>query len=180
MYFVARKIPVSVSMNYHVFYNENGSHEIDVKDGKILINGKDSNVDLVKIADERYHILDNQHSYSLKVVNIDWESKIFTIQVNDNIYTLKLEDELDTLLRKMGMSMAGSDTLEDVKAPMPGLVLSVLVEVGQEVQKGDSLLILEAMKMENVIKAAGKGVVKAIKVNQKDAVEKNQVLIEME
>jgi biotin carboxyl carrier protein len=63
---------------------------------------------------------------------------------------------------------------------MPGLVISILVEEGQEVQKGDSLLILEAMKMENVIKAAGKGVVKSIKVQQKNAVEKNQILIEME
>lgn len=167
-------------MNYHVFYNENGSHEIDVKDGKIFINGNESNVDLVKIADEKYHLLDHQRSYSLKVVNIDWENKIFTIQVNDNIYTLKLEDELDTLLRKMGMSAAGNDIVEDVKAPMPGLVISILVEEGQEVQKGDSLLILEAMKMENVIKAAGKGVVKSIKVQQKNAVEKNQILIEME
>jgi biotin carboxyl carrier protein len=63
---------------------------------------------------------------------------------------------------------------------MPGLVLNVFVEVGQEVQKGDNLLVLEAMKMENIIKATGTGKVKNIVVNQKQAVDKNQLLIEME
>ena len=68
----------------------------------------------------------------------------------------------------------------DVKAPMPGLVLGVSVEIGQEVQKGDGLLILEAMKMENVIKSVGEGIVKAIHIEQGKAVEKGQLLIEME
>jgi len=70
--------------------------------------------------------------------------------------------------------------MDNVKAPMPGLVLDILVEPGQSVQKGDNLLILEAMKMENIIKASGSGVVKNIPVHKKDAVEKNQLLIEME
>jgi biotin carboxyl carrier protein len=62
---------------------------------------------------------------------------------------------------------------------MPGLVLKILAEPGQAVNKGDSLIILEAMKMENVIKATGPGTVKAICVNEKDTVDKNQLLIEM-
>ncbi|HNM32873.1 MAG TPA: biotin/lipoyl-binding protein, partial [Chitinophagales bacterium] len=66
------------------------------------------------------------------------------------------------------------------KAPMPGLVLDILVEAGQAVNKGDNLIILEAMKMENIIKASGSGTVKSIHVQKKDAVEKNQLLIEME
>ena len=70
--------------------------------------------------------------------------------------------------------------MDNVKAPMPGLVLDILVEAGQSVNKGDNLLILEAMKMENIIKASGNGVVKNININKKDAVEKNQLLIEME
>jgi biotin carboxyl carrier protein len=61
---------------------------------------------------------------------------------------------------------------------MPGLVLSVLVSAGQEVKKGDKLLVLEAMKMENIIKAGGDGVVAQIMVNQGQAVDKNQTLIE--
>ena len=63
---------------------------------------------------------------------------------------------------------------------MPGLVLNILVSPGQMVQKGDPLLILEAMKMENVLKAAGEGQVKAVKVQQGMAVDKGQLLLEME
>ena len=63
---------------------------------------------------------------------------------------------------------------------MPGLVLRITVDVGQEVNKGDNLIVLEAMKMENIIKATGTGKVKNILVTEKQAVEKNQLLIEME
>jgi biotin carboxyl carrier protein len=63
---------------------------------------------------------------------------------------------------------------------MPGMVLGIMVTEGQDVQKGDPLLILEAMKMENVLKAVGEGRVKAIKVQKGTAVDKNQLLIEME
>ncbi|MEM1216899.1 MAG: biotin/lipoyl-containing protein, partial [Bacteroidota bacterium] len=68
----------------------------------------------------------------------------------------------------------------DVLAPMPGLILDVLVAAGQAVEKGTPLVILEAMKMENVLKAAGPGTVKAIAVQQGAAVDKKQLLIEME
>jgi len=77
------------------------------------------------------------------------------------------------------MSATSDEKMDHVKAPMPGLVLDILVEVGQTINKGDNLLVLEAMKMENIIKASGTGIVKNIKVNKKDAVEKNQLLIEM-
>jgi biotin carboxyl carrier protein len=63
---------------------------------------------------------------------------------------------------------------------MPGLVLNILVSPGQAVQKGDPLIILEAMKMENVIKAAGEGHIKAINVLKGAAVEKGQLLLELE
>ena len=100
--------------------------------------------------------------------------------VNGKNYELKLSNELDQLLLKMGMGKSKDNKMDVVKAPMPGLVLHILVEIGQSIEKGDSLIILEAMKMENIIKATGSGIVKAIKVSTKDAVEKNQVLIEME
>ena len=61
---------------------------------------------------------------------------------------------------------------------MPGLIIDLKVKTGDTVKAGDSLLILEAMKMENMLKSPGDGVVKNVKVKKGDAVEKNQVLIE--
>ena len=76
------------------------------------------------------------------------------------------------------MDKLASTKVNDVKAPMPGLILSMSVAEGDEVKKGDPLLILEAMKMENVIKSPSDGVIKSIKAAQGDSVEKNEVLIQ--
>ena len=76
------------------------------------------------------------------------------------------------------MGGANEKKLNEIKAPMPGLILDIKVEVGQEVKKGDPILILEAMKMENILKSPGDGIVKAIKVKVKDNVEKGQLLLE--
>jgi biotin carboxyl carrier protein len=68
--------------------------------------------------------------------------------------------------------------INDIKAPMPGMVLSVLVSEGQEVKKGDSLIVLEAMKMENILKSPADGIIKKVVANKGTAVEKNQLLIQ--
>lgn len=167
-------------MKYKVFYKEDQSHEIELDNQLIRIDGQATEIDLVKLLDNKFHILQNHKSYNIEVLHTDYNLKRFSIKVNNNIYDLNLQTELDILLEKMGMSAAGDEKMDNVKAPMPGLVLDVLVEIGQAVKKGDNLLILEAMKMENIIKASGNGIVKSIKINKKDAVEKGQLLIEME
>ena len=167
-------------MKYKVFYKEDKSHEIELDNHQIKIDGKPTEIDLVKLLDNKFHILDNHKSHNIEIIHADYTLKRFSIKVNNNIYDLNLQTELDMLLDKMGMSTSSNERMENVKAPMPGLVLDILVEKGQPINKGDNLLILEAMKMENIIKASGTGIVKDIKVNKKDAVEKNQVLIEVE
>lgn len=167
-------------MKYNVVYNDEKIHQIEIDNNIILVDGINTELDLAHIYKQKYHVIENNQSYDIEITKADFASKKFIIQVNSQKYELSLEDELDMLLEKMGMSTQGNDKMDNVKAPMPGLVLKVLVEVGQEVQKGDNLLVLEAMKMENIIKATGSGKVKNIVVNQKQAVEKNQLLIEME
>lgn len=79
----------------------------------------------------------------------------------------------------MGLDVSKMQKVEPIKAPMPGLILKVLVTEGQAIKKGEPVLILEAMKMENVFKAPGDAVVKAIKIEERQAVEKGEVLIEL-
>ncbi|MFN8296579.1 MAG: acetyl-CoA carboxylase biotin carboxyl carrier protein subunit [Chitinophagales bacterium] len=167
-------------MKYKVYYKEDLAHEIELDNHQIKIDGKPSEIDLVKILDNKFHILENHKSHSIEIIHADYALKRFSIKVNNNIYDLNLQTELDVLLDKMGMSAAANEKMDNVKAPMPGLVLDILVEKGQTINKGDNLLVLEAMKMENIIKASGTGIVKDIKINKKDAVEKNQLLIEVE
>jgi biotin carboxyl carrier protein len=109
---------------------------------------------------------------------VDLQAKTLQIRLGHKTTTLQLKDRFDLLLEKMGMNAAGSGSLKEIKAPMPGLILDLKVAPGDVVKKGDVVLILEAMKMENSIKSPGDGVVKEVKVSLKQSVEKNQVLIQ--
>ena len=167
-------------MKYRVVDEKENNVLVTNEDGKILLNGKEVSLDLKEIKPGQYHIIKEHKSYNIQVLSQDLNLKTFKIKVNNQVFDLSLQTSLDELLNKMGMSLQDSQKVDNIKAPMPGLVLQILVEKGQEVKKGDSLIILEAMKMENVIKSSGDGVIKGVKVNKNEAVEKNQVLIEME
>lgn len=165
---------------YKITVNKDTTYEVATDKDGLKLNGLQINWDLVALGNGGYHTLWNNKSYNIQIVKADAEAKTFVIQVNGSNYTLEVKDRFDQLLDKLGMADMASAKVSDIKAPMPGLVLEVSVTEGQELQKGDQVLILEAMKMENVLKSPGDGKVKAIKVKQGEAVEKAQVLIELE
>ena len=158
--------------NYKIKVNEDSEFELTSE------NIKD--FDFVKEQNGAFHILKNNKAFRAEVVEANHAKKTFTIAVNGNPYEINIEDHHDQLVNQLGLSVVNTQLASDVKAPMPGLVLGVSVEVGQEVKEGEGLLILEAMKMENVLKAVGDGVIKSIHTEQGEAVEKGQLLIEME
>lgn len=137
-------------------------------------------VDWVPDGKNRYHLLHNNKSYVIEVLGADHEKKLVDLRINGNPYQVQLKNKLDNLVDQMGLSVASDQKINDIKAPMPGLVLDLQVKVGQTVVKGDNLLILEAMKMENVIKSQGEGVIKAIHVEKGVPVDKGQLLVELE
>lgn len=138
-----------------------------------------TNLDLIPTADNQYHILEHGKAFQAVLESADFNNKTLTILLNGNKYELRIEDGYDQLVKQMGLSTVGVQKISNVKAPMPGLVLDILVETDQAVSKGDPLLILEAMKMENVLKAEGGGVIKSIEVTKGTAVDKGQIIIEM-
>jgi len=151
--------------------------QVDIQKGAILLNGAPLNWDISPIAPHTYHIIKDARSYTAELVAANYEEKTFTFKINGKVQTVRVKDRLDLLLDKLGMSNANAHRVNDVKAPMPGLILEIKVQPGQEVKKGDPIMILEAMKMENILKSPGDGVVKEVKVQEKQNVEKNQVLI---
>jgi biotin carboxyl carrier protein len=154
--------------------------EIEQNNASQTLNGLDFNWDFLQIEEGRFHILYKNRSFNAQLVEVRSETKTFVLKINEHTYEIALKDRFDLLLEKMGMSQAASTKVNDLKAPMPGLIVDIKVAVGQEIQKGDTVLILEAMKMENVLKSPGSGKVKTIKVNPRESVEKNQVLIVFE
>jgi biotin carboxyl carrier protein len=165
---------------YQVKINDAESVEVILNKDEIILNNEKMQIDLSKISEKQFHVLHQNKSYLAEIVSVNEEEKIVQIRINNNIYQASLKNNLDILLAKMGMNNVASSKANDLKAPMPGLVLKIMVEENQVVKKGDSLLILEAMKMENVLKAAGDGIIKSIKVKQRQAVEKGQLLIQIQ
>lgn len=149
-------------------------------DRSAQLNGEDFEWDKIEIREGVFHILKNNKSYRAEIIESDSKSKEIRIKVNGNEYKFKVKNRFDLLLEEMGIEMVGANKADDLKAPMPGLVIDVMVEAGQQILKGDAMLVLEAMKMENILKAGSDGVVKSIQVKKGDKVEKNTVLISME
>ena len=160
--------------------NNEYNFEFDKEQNCFLLNGKKFPIDNIKISDNEFHVLKENKSLNAEVLEADYATKEFTIRVNGNKYKVAVSDKYDELLRALGMDKAMSNKINDLKAPMPGLVLDVLVHEGQEIKKGDSLIVLEAMKMENILKAVSDAVVKKVRVTKSARVEKNEVLIELQ
>lgn len=158
------------------------SQTFDIQSDKneIFVNSQPFSWDMVEIKDGKFHVIHNHKSYNAEVLEADYQTKSFLIKINNTKHSVSVKDRFDVLLDQLGMSNANSAKVNDLKAPMPGLIVDIKVQVGDTIKKGDTILILEAMKMENVLKATGDGIVKAIKIVQKQNVEKNQIMIEFE
>lgn len=160
--------------------NEQNNFSVERNGDEWQVNGKPVNWDVVFQPNGLISILYNNKSFTGIVEKTDRQSKEVTININGQRHKISVKEPIDQLLSSMGMDLKAMQKAEPVKAPMPGMILKVLVAPGQQINKGDGLLILEAMKMENVLKASASATVKAIKVNERTAVEKGAILIELE
>ena len=142
------------------------------------LNGEPFGWDLVKLTDRTFHVLHQNRSYTAELLELNAAEKTVRLKINGHIHQVQLKDRFDLLLEKMGMSTAASAKVNDLKAPMPGLIVGINVQPGDVVNKGDSLLVLEAMKMENMLKATSDVTIKTIRITKGDRVEKGQVLVE--
>ena len=152
--------------------------EVSNDDGSFVINNDPLQWDVAKIADGYYHIIVDNKSYQAELVKADPATKTFSFKINGRVYSVTLKDKFDQLLEKLGMTNSAASKVNNIKAPMPGLIIDLKVKEGDAVKAGDTLIILEAMKMENSIKSPGDGTVKKIKAKKGESVEKGQVLIE--
>ena len=161
-----------------VTVNEGNTFEVTQDKDHWYLNGSLFEGDVAQLTPRHYHVLWNNRSYEVELVEHDPSENKTVLKINGQLLTTTAQDRVALLLESMGMGQAAVTKINDVKAPMPGLIQSVDVEVGQVVSKGDILLVLVAMKMENAIKAPTDATVKALRITPGSSVEKNQVLIE--
>lgn len=133
--------------------------------------------ELTRTGPGTWSLIRNGRSLNVLVLKEDRENNTLRVRIGAHTYTVALEDEQSRLMRTLGLDKAAGAAVRELKAPMPGLVLKVLVKEGDTVKKNEPLLVLEAMKMENVIKSPADVVVAQVHAQERAAVEKGQLLL---
>ncbi|MEP7321430.1 MAG: biotin/lipoyl-containing protein [Saprospiraceae bacterium] len=133
-------------------------------------------IQVIQSGDNKYFVNINGRQIQVKWVPTD-SPRQYSLVIDQQSYEVTLIRNIDVQVEAMNFSQRLSLNTEAILAPMPGLVKKISVSVGEEVIKGQHLLTLEAMKMENLIKSPHSGKVKSILAIAGTAVEKNQVLI---
>ena len=152
----------------------NGEHDFELDASEI------SEFDSIEVSKNSFHVLDDNRSFSAEIIDGDFYNRSYKVKVNNNTYKVDIHNDLDRLIKDMGFELGSSQIVSEIYAPMPGLVLDLNVKEGQDVKENDTLLILEAMKMENVMTSPRDGVIKSISVKKGEAVDKNALLLEFE
>lgn len=154
--------------------NVNNQYDFDLNSDDI------SKLDTLKISESEYHIIQNHHSIKAEILGYNFLQKTYKVNIDNTIFNVNINNELDSLIKSMGFQTGKLKQVNAIKAPMPGLIIDVLVKENQEVKENAPILILEAMKMENVITSPINGVIKTISVKRGAAVDKNELLIEFD
>lgn len=153
--------------------------QYDVKNASgVTTDGR--KISFEKINSRSFRLMMDGEEHIADLVHYDTLHKTITLRMGARKFVVEVKEPVDLFLDKIGIQLPTPKIQNNLRAPMPGLVLKVMVEKGQEVKKGDPLLILEAMKMENVFKAHADGKILDIHVVEKQAVEKGTELITFE
>jgi biotin carboxyl carrier protein len=160
--------------------SNNYSIEFDAKNkfrGKI--NNDSFNFVIESENNDNYRIVKDGVEYDIDIISVNTETKSIQTLINGKSFEITLEDEFDAIVNKLGFKNKAKNTEKIVKAHMPGLIINIHVKNGDTVLKGQKLLTLEAMKMENIIKATDTITIKEVKVKKGNTVEKNDILFDI-
>ena len=145
------------------------------------LNEKQVNdLDIIKENNSKFHILVDNQAFKAKLMHSDFYKKQYTVVVNSNTYQVNIVNPLGELIKKMGYTLGSSKKLNLINAPMPGIIIDINVKEGDHIKEGDTLLILEAMKMENALTSPKDAIVKTIFTKKGEIVDKGKLLIELE
>ncbi len=148
--------------------------------GNLLVNGQPLSAGFSRITEHYQKITLNGRTYHILFEGFDKAQKVVTLRINGERKEFSVKDRNDELLSRFGIQAFPTPKVNELRSPMPGLVLKIMVQPGDQLKKGDTMLVLEAMKMENVLKAPADVAVKQILAQPGQAVEKNAVLIKFE
>jgi len=147
-------------------------------DGEVVVDGERHTADLQSIDGQgTYSLIMNGESYE---VLVEERADEIGVLLRGRLYGIKVQDERASRLSRSSHGFGPATGEISIKSPMPGLIVAVKVAPGDEVVKGQPLVVLESMKMENELKAPRAGKVIAVKAEPRQAVEQHQVLVTLE
>ncbi|MBL4745285.1 MAG: acetyl-CoA carboxylase biotin carboxyl carrier protein subunit [Flavobacteriaceae bacterium] len=158
--------------DFHITVNEQFEFDFNEDDLGVL--------DILPLKNNHLHVLHQNVSKVFSIVKSDFQSKYYEINIGSVYYHITLEDTLAIHIKKLGFSLKKEVFSKELKAPMPGIILDITVKEGTLIKKGDPMVILEAMKMENTLNAPADGIIKSIYFSKGESVEKGTILIDME
>ncbi len=149
--------------------------------GREAVEAISADLNLTKAPDGTFSYLNAEgRSITVEVLDIDLRERTVELKLDGLHHHVSLNNPLDQLIDRLGLEANPQVALTELHAPMPGKVVNIVVKAGQEVEAGDTLLVLEAMKMENPIQAVADATIKSIDVKEGEAVEKGALLLEFE
>lgn len=149
--------------------------EIEIqKDGTLLVNGEPRQVDFLSLGESLYSVIMQDRSYELVIEERDGA---YEVLMRGHLFTGAVLDERAQLLASRRGGLTAETGEISIKAPMPGLIVAISVTEGQEVQAGQTVVILESMKMQNELKAPRNGIVARVSVTPGQSVEQNKLLV---
>jgi pyruvate carboxylase subunit B len=148
-------------------------------EGAVTIDGHEVRQELVALGNGRHLLRLGEKTYEVEVAPSREHEGALTVYVNNRAHVVELDNETTMLLKKLEAGQPTRTHAAVLRAPMPGKISKLLVSQGELVEAGQGLIILEAMKMENELRSPAAGIVKAVRVAEGAAVEKNALLLEL-
>ena len=159
-------------------FDDGTGMDIEFRPDGILLHGVKAEFDIHALPGQRFHILYKGRSYTAELTGGGGLQNRMTIRLRGREYTVTVKDESQILMESLGFRPQPRATTQSVTAPMPGLIVEVLVGEGQEIREGDPVVLLQAMKMENLIRSPADGIVRAVPVKKGQNVEKGDCLLQ--
>jgi len=139
-----------------------------------------SSLNCISLNPESFSILSDKEKIVGKVVKNRSQRNSYKVEIDGEYFDVSIKSNLDQLMQNLGLNLSVINKLKVIKSPMPGLVIEINVEEGQKVDENQKILVLEAMKMENVLKIPHDAVIKKLLIKKGQAVEKGQILVELD
>ncbi|NWF88599.1 MAG: biotin attachment protein [Ignavibacteriaceae bacterium] len=147
-------------------------------DTKVVFNGEELNFEIFELVNNVYFLRIEEKLYKFTCTHIKNENIV--LYSNNEKYEFTALTRLQDKAKELLSQKKDYHHLLEIKAPMPGMILKIKKQIGDEINQGEPVLILEAMKMENEIRSPGKGILKQIFVREGNTVEKGTILFSIQ